>query len=134
MLQILHKKYHCLIDMQSVAGMVTAEVSSKSQEMLSSAQCKNVQLLFCFCLKVTTTIFFLGYQFTVAYYHYKVLKWISFSILCSFWEGHALDSSLTRFSKKSISSSTKNYQTSYFLRIKLSKLRAYKFLFPDNLI
>lgn len=52
-------------------------------------------LLFSFCLKVTTTIFSLGYLFTVAYYHYKVLKWISFSILCSYWEGHVLDRQLT---------------------------------------
>ena len=49
---------------------------------------------------MTTTIFSLGYLFTVAYYHYKVLKWISFSILCSYWEGHVLDNSLKRFLKK----------------------------------
>lgn len=48
-------------------------------------------LLFSFCLKVTTTIFSLGYLFTVAYYHYKVLKWITFSILCSYWEGQLTD-------------------------------------------
>lgn len=62
------------------ATTVTAKVSSKSQEMLSSAYCKNVQLLaILFLFKGDYYHFFsLGYLFTVAYYHYKVYNGLAF--------------------------------------------------------